>query len=53
MKYIKNSYAIDNVHLNKIVKKYQTPIYCYSKKILLNNIRNFKKNFKRTTSILF
>ena len=46
MKYIKNSYAIDNVHLNKIVKKYQTPIYCYSKKILLNNIRNFKKNFK-------
>ena len=46
MKYIKNSYTIDNVHLNKIVKKYQTPIYCYSKKILLNNIRNFKKNFK-------
>ena len=46
MKYIKNSYTVDNVHLNKIVKKYQTPIYCYSKKILLNNIRNFKKNFK-------
>ena len=52
MKYIKNSFYIENVQVDKLVKKFETPIYCYSKKVLNNNIKKFKKNFKTFSPLI-
>ena len=52
MKYIKNSYSVENINLNKLVKKFQTPIYCYSSKILSENIKKFKNNFKSFSPLI-
>ena len=52
MKYIKNTYSIEKVNLNNLIKKFETPIYCYSKKRLLDNIKNFKKNFKTFSPLI-
>jgi len=46
MKYIKNSFYIENIKATKLVRNFETPIYCYSKKALSDNIKKFKKNFK-------
>ncbi len=46
MNYINNNFTIEKFDLNKIVKKFETPIFCYSQKKLRENINNFKKNFK-------
>ena len=46
MKYINKKLTIEKVNLENIAKKYSTPAYCYSYKILKENIINFKKSFK-------
>jgi diaminopimelate decarboxylase len=46
MKYIKNSFSIERVKAQDVAKKFGTPVYCYSYKKLIENINNFKKNFK-------
>ncbi len=46
MKYIKNSFLIEKVNLQKLTKKFETPLYCYSYEKLKQNINNFKLNFK-------
>ena len=46
MKYINNSFSIDNVNLEKLAKKFGTPLYCYSYSKIKKNIYNFKSNFK-------
>jgi diaminopimelate decarboxylase len=46
MKYIKKSLSIEKVKIKDIVKKFSTPVYCYSYKQLKENISNFKKSFK-------
>ena len=46
MKYIKNSFSIEKVKAQDVAKKFGTPVYCYSYKKLIENINNFKKNFK-------
>ena len=38
---------IDNILVDKIVKKYGTPTYCYSYNKLKENILKFKKNFRK------
>jgi len=46
MKYINKSFSIEKVKAQNLAKKFNTPIYCYSYKLLKENISNFKKNFK-------
>ena len=46
MKYIKNKFLIEKVSALNLVKKFGSPIYCYSYEKIKNNIFNFKKNFK-------
>ncbi len=46
MRYKLKNFSIDGFDVNKIAKKYKTPVYCYSFKKLRENILNFNKNFK-------
>ena len=39
-------YSIENVLVENITKKFSTPSYVYSKKIILDNYLNFKKQFE-------
>ena len=52
MKFIKNKLKIENVIIENIVKKYDTPIYCYSYKQLRENINKFKRSFRSFPSII-
>ena len=45
MNYKKNSLYIENISIQRIAKKFGTPVYCYSLNKLKLNIRNFKKYF--------
>ena len=45
MNYINKNLRIEKVKVQNIVKKFNTPLYCYSYKQLKKNISNFKKNF--------
>jgi len=46
MRYINKNFLVEGVKVKNLVKKFNTPIYCYSYKRLKTNIDNFKKNFK-------
>ena len=52
MKYINKSLFIENTKVQDIVKKFGTPIYCYSYKQLKENISSFKKNFKSFSPLI-
>jgi len=52
MKYINNSFVVEKVKLQKLAKKFGTPIYCYSYKTLKENINKFKSNFKSFKPII-
>ena len=52
MKYIKNSFLIEKVNLQKLTKKFETPLYCYSYEKLKHNINNFKLNFKSFSPLI-
>ena len=39
-------FSIENVLVEDIIKKFSTPLYVYSKKIILDNYLNFKKQFE-------
>ena len=52
MKYIKNTYHIENISLNRLSKKFSTPFYCYSYNKLKNNIQNFKSYFKKFSPLI-
>ena len=43
---------IDGLRVEKIAKKYSTPLYCYSYKKIKENIRNFKDNFKKINPLI-
>ncbi len=45
MKYLNKNLFIEKIKLQNIVKKFNTPTYCYSYKQLKENINNFKKSF--------
>ena len=47
MKYINKRLTIEKISALNIAKKFGTPAYCYSFNQLKENIKNFKKNFKR------
>ena len=46
MKYIKKKFFVENISLNKLANKFDTPLYCYSYKKIKDNLNNFKNNFK-------
>ena len=46
MKYINKNLTIEKVKVQDIVKKFGTPVYCYSHTQLKENISNFNKSFK-------
>ena len=52
MNYKSNNLYIENVKVQKIVKKFGTPAYCYSLKKIKSNIKNFRKNFKSINPLL-
>ena len=52
MKYIKKNLSIEKVKIKDIVKKFSTPVYCYSYKQLKENISNFKKSFKSFSPLI-
>ena len=52
MKYINNIFTIEKCKLNKVIKKFETPIFCYSEKKINENINNFKNSFKSFSPII-
>ena len=46
MNYKNNSFYIEKIKAENLIKKYGSPIYCYSNKKLIENINNFKNSFK-------
>ena len=52
MKYINNIFTVEKCNLNKVVKKFETPIFCYSEKKINENINNFKNSFKSFSPII-
>ena len=52
MNYKKNQLCIESVPVKKIVKKYGSPVYCYSLNKLKLNIIKFKKNFNNIDPLI-
>ncbi len=52
MRYINNTYFIENISLDKLAKKYSTPLYCYSYNKLKSNIVNFFTYFKKFSPLV-
>ena len=52
MKYINNYFFIDGKNIKNLVKKFNTPLYCYSYKNLRKNIQAFKKSFKEVRPLI-
>ncbi len=52
MIYKKNKLKIESFDTSYLVKKYETPIYCYSQKKIKNNILNFKNSFKKINPLI-
>ncbi len=52
MKYIKSNFHIEFVNLQKLAKKYDTPLYCYSYEKLKKNIINFKLHFSKLNPLI-
>tara|TARA_Y100000816_G_scaffold166382_1_gene119243 strand:- start:3514 stop:4728 length:1215 start_codon:yes stop_codon:yes gene_type:complete len=46
MNYKNNNFYIEKIKAENLIKKYGSPIYCYSNKKLVENINNFKNAFK-------
>ena len=51
MKYQSHNFYIDGFSPELLVKKFSTPLYCYSYKKIRNNIKNFKKIFRSINPI--
>ena len=52
MKYINKTFTIEKYNLNKLVNRFETPLYCYSHKKLKQNINDFKLNFKSFSPLI-
>jgi|TARA_B110000438_G_scaffold303416_1_gene364790 diaminopimelate decarboxylase len=46
MRYINKNFLVEGIKVKNLIKKFKTPIYCYSYEKLKTNINNFKKSFK-------
>ena len=52
MKYIKSNFHVEDVNLQKLAKKFDTPLYCYSYEKLKKNIINFKFHFRKLNPLI-
>ena len=52
MNYKNNKLFIDNIQVDQIIKKTNTPAYCYSFNKLRENILNFKESFKKINPLI-
>ncbi len=52
MNYKKNKLHIENIPVDRIIKRFGTPTYCYSYNQLKNNILKFKKNFNNINPLI-
>ncbi|MFL2886997.1 MAG: diaminopimelate decarboxylase [Candidatus Pelagibacter sp.] len=52
MKYINNNFFVEKVSSERLVKKFDTPLYCYSYERLKQNINNFKLNFSKLNPLI-
>ena len=52
MNYKKKIFHVENISTEKLSKKFKTPLYCYSYLKLKNNIKNFKKYFKKINPLI-
>ena len=52
MKYIKSNFYVEDVNLQKLAKKFDTPLYCYSYEKLKKNISNFILNFNKLSPLI-
>ena len=52
MNYKNNKLFIDNIQVDQIIKKINTPAYCYSFNKLRENILNFKESFKKINPLI-
>ena len=52
MRYKNNNYFIENLSLEKLARKYSTPLYCYSFEKLKSNIKNFYSHFGKFTPLV-
>ena len=52
MKYIKNNFHVEDVNIQKLAKKFDTPLYCYSYEKLKKNIINFKLHFRKINPLI-
>ena len=48
----KNNLCVENISIQKLVKKYKTPFYCYSLSQLKNNFYTFNNAFKGVRPII-
>ena len=52
MKYINKSLSIEKIKIQDIAIKFGTPLYCYSYKLLKENVSSFKKSFKSFSPLI-
>jgi len=50
MKYIRSNFHVEDVNLQKLAKKFDTPLYCYSYEKLKKNIKTETFNFDLSSS---
>ncbi len=52
MNYKNKIFFVEKINVKKLVKKFGTPLYCYSYKKLNENINKFKLNFKSISPLI-
>ena len=52
MKYINNNFFVEKVSSERLAKKFDTPLYCYSYENLKENINNFKFHFDKLNPLI-
>ena len=52
MKYFKGNFFVENVNLQNLVKKFDTPLYCYSYERLKKNVDTFKFHFDKLNPLI-
>ncbi len=52
MNYKNKAFYVENISVQKLSKKFNTPLYCYSYSRLKNNISNFKYHFKNINPLI-
>ena len=52
MNYKNNIFYIEKIKAANLIKKFGSPIYCYSNRRLVDNINNFKNSFKKFNPLI-